>query len=114
MVNPPKGTIMASIQPVINIWPVIIIAKPKTNNVKGNNLRCVRTYDKLMDDTPITKANMIMPHSTHGLAKNPSPTNGRLVNTKGTMAQWMAHKVEAVMPMLSNRAVSLGNSMPQI
>lgn len=114
MVNPPKGTIMASIQPVINIWPVIMIAKPKTNKVKGSSLRWVRTYDKLMDDTPIIKANMIIPHSNHGLAKNPSPMSGKLVITSGTMAQCMAHKVEAVMPILSNRAVSLGNSMPQI
>src|SRR3569833_2126022 len=114
MVNPPKGTIMASIQPVINIWPVIIIKKPNTNKLKGKNLRWVLKYDKLIDDTPIIIASSIMLHSTQGFAKNPSPTNGRLVNTKGTMAQWMAHKVEAAMPMLSNRVVSLGNSMQQI
>jgi len=42
MVNPPKGTIMPSIQLLINKWPHMIIAKPITNKVKGNNLRCVR------------------------------------------------------------------------
>lgn len=46
---------------------------------------------------------MIIPHSTHGLAKKPRPSSGKLVNIKGTTAQWMAQSVEAVMPILSNR-----------
>ena len=57
---------------------------------------------------------MIIPHSNHGLAKKPKPNKGRLENIKGTMAQCMAHKVDAVMPILSSRDSNLGCSMSQI
>jgi len=57
---------------------------------------------------------MIIPHSNQGLVKKPRPNNGRLVNIKGTIAQCMAHKVDAVIPILSSRDSNFGCSMPQI
>jgi hypothetical protein len=60
------------------------------------------------------KATMIMLHSTQGLAKKPNPTNGKLVNNTGTAAQWMAHSVEAVIPILSNLKLIFSNLIAQI
>ena len=89
MVNPPKGTIMPSNQPLINIWPSIIIVKPKLNNSKGSKRLCIRKYEELIDDTPIMKAKMIIPHSNHGFAKKPRPINGNTVINTGTKPQWI-------------------------
>ncbi len=43
-----------------------------------------------------------MLHSNQGFAKKLKPSNGRVVITKGTIAQCMAHSIEAVIPMLSS------------
>jgi len=67
-----------------------------------------------MDDTPIMSAKIIMLHSTRGLAKNPKPNNGKLVNINGTIAQCMAHNVDAVMPILSSFVVNFADSILQI
>jgi len=60
---------------------------------------------------PMNSAKMIMPHSTQALAKKPKPISGRLVNTNGTIAQWMAQSVEAVMPILSRPIENLEKCM---
>ncbi len=54
-----------------------------------------------------------MPHSIHGLAKKPKPTNGKLVKNTGTAAQWIAQSVEAVMPILSSLAAIFNDLMLQ-
>lgn len=87
---------------------------PITNNNKGNAFLCVRKYDKKIDDTPNTRANMIIPHSNNGLAKKPKPVSGKKVSKIGTMAQCIAHKVDAVIPMLSNLEPRFLDVMGQI
>jgi hypothetical protein len=52
----------------------------------------------------MAKAKTIIPHSTHGLARNPRPSNGKLVNNTGTTAQCTAQMVDAVIPILSSWA----------
>ena len=51
---------------------------------------------------PMNSAKIIMLHSISGLAKKLSPIRGKLVISIGTIAQWMAHNTEAVMPILSS------------
>lgn len=114
MVIPPAGTTTASTHPFKYICPVIIIIKPVNNSSKGNALRWVRKYDKNIDDTPSTSASNIIPHSNNGLAKNPKPDSGKKVSSKGTTAQCTAHRVDAVMPMLSNFEVFFLECMMQI
>jgi len=62
----------------------------------------------------MSTAKVIIPHSNHGLAKNPRPSNGRLVINNGTIAQCMAHNTDAVMPILSSFEECFGLSMVQI
>jgi len=114
MVNPPNGTIIPSIKPVKKIWPNIIIIKPILNNTNGSNRLWMRKYEELIDDTPIIKAKIIIPHSNHGFAKKPSPIKGSTVMKTGIKAQCIAQRVEAVIPMLSNLPLSLVNSIAQI
>jgi len=87
MVNPPKGTIIPSSQPVIKRWPSIITVKPILNNNNGSHRLCMRKYEELIDDIPIIKAKIIIPHSNQGFAKKPRPINGKTVIKMGTSAQ---------------------------
>jgi hypothetical protein len=64
-----------------------------------------------MEYTPMTNAKTIIPHSTQALARKPKPSSGKLVNNTGTIAQCIAHRVEAVIPMLSSRADVFWKSM---
>ena len=114
MVNPPKGTTIPSTQPLKKTWPNVIIVNPKLNNNKGSKRLCIRKYEELIDDTPIIKAKIIIPHSNHGFAKKPRPIKGKAVIKIGTRAQWIAQNVDAVMPMLSNLEVILTISILQI
>lgn len=83
------------------------MANPVTNKAIGSNRRCVRKYDKQIDDVPTISAKSIIPHSTAGSAKKPRPSKGKLVISTGTAAQCIAHNVDAVIPILSSREVSL-------
>jgi len=62
---------------------------------------------------PIIRAKIIIPHSTQALAKKPRPTSGKLVNNRGTTAQCTAHKVDAVIPILSSRDEVFCKSIPK-
>jgi len=37
MVNPPKGTTIASNQALISVWPAIMIINPLTSKIKGSS-----------------------------------------------------------------------------
>lgn len=66
------------------------------------------------DQTPITSATPIMLSSTHSSARKPSPQSGNVDNANGTTAQWMAQKVEAVIPIRSSLFVSVSVPMSQM
>lgn len=55
-----------------------------------------------------------MLHSNIGLAKKPKPAKGKKVSNMGTTAQCMAHKVDAVIPKLSNLEALFPGNMAQI
>jgi hypothetical protein len=57
---------------------------------------------------------MIMLHSMSGLAKKPSPANGKTVINNGTIAQCTAQRIEAVIPALSSFELYLSVLMLQI
>lgn len=82
--------------------PAITATKPITNNNSGKARLWVRKYDKKIDDTPNINAKIIIPHSNNGLVKKPKPVSGKKVSIMGTMAQCIAHSVDAVIPILSN------------
>lgn len=67
-----------------------------------------------MDDTPSNNAKTIMLHSNNGWTKKPKPANGKNVSNIGTMAQCIAHSVDAVIPKLSNLLTSFLDAMAQI
>lgn len=91
-----------------------MVKNPAISMAKGNTLWCTLKYEVTIDDKPTTSASMIIIHSTHGLAKNSNPKSGKLVKKMGTAAQCIAHRVDAVMPMLSHLTAFLEGIIVQI
>jgi len=76
--------------------------KPPISKNIGNKLCRFRKYVMPIAHIPMVNAKKIILHSSQGLDKKPNPTKGRLVINNGTIAQWIAHSTDAVIPMLSS------------